>query len=93
MNGWTEPPPPPRLGPAGINTLCLSGSERSVEDFQAYVLRIKPDVNIKDIASPWGLCVRAHDMMRADGNIINHPAPSLRNHEDISPRLSRRHGN
>lgn len=45
-------PPPPRLGPAGINTLCLSGSERSVEDFQAYVLRIKPDVNIKDIASP-----------------------------------------
>lgn len=46
------PPPPPRLGPAGINTLCLSGSERSVEDFQAYVLRIKPDVNIKDIASP-----------------------------------------
>ena len=26
--------PPPRLGPAGINTLCLSGSERSVEDFR-----------------------------------------------------------
>ncbi len=61
--------------------------------------RIKPNMKTKAVSSPWGLCVRADNMMQVErtwsafeGNIINHPAPSLRNSEDTGPCLSCRHG-